>query len=108
MGKLPGRMAEVLERLLMAAAIALSMLGDRDSITWLMTMLVSEAPPRRAEGAAATSPAQARRQSTYMGGCEAYTKPVHHMLSYGISNSFQPYFGPPLTCQPNLPFNGYN
>ena len=28
---------------------------------------------------------------------------LDHMLSYGISNSFQPYFGPPLTCQPNLP-----
>ena len=25
------------------------------------------------------------------------------MLSYGISNSFQPYFGQPLTCQPKLP-----
>ena len=35
-------------------------------------------------------------------------KMIDHMLSYGISNSFQPYFGPPLTCQPNLPFNGYN
>ena len=22
---------------------------------------------------------------------------LHHILSYGISNSFQPYFGPPLT-----------
>ena len=28
---------------------------------------------------------------------------LFHMLSYGISNSFQPYFGPPLTCQPKLP-----
>ena len=28
---------------------------------------------------------------------------IYHMLSSGISNSFQPQFGPPLTCQPNLP-----
>ena len=25
---------------------------------------------------------------------------LYHMSSYGISNSFQPYLGPPLTCQP--------
>ena len=34
---------------------------------------------------------------------ECSRTPLNHMLSYGISNSFQSYFGPSLTCQPKLP-----
>ena len=37
---------------------------------------------------------------------ETSMKPINHMLSYGISNPYQPDFGPPLISQHSLWFDG--